>query len=309
MDIEAYISSGILELYAAGVLPPEEMKEVEDMVAAHPRLAEELDAIQQALVSYAGTQTTLKPKEETFDKILDRIHAEPQPVVATPAPEAKTVNIKKEKQKEKPIERERETERERGLEIGEKKKDTEERASGGGGRVFLIAASFILLALSVALNAYLYNQWQGTKNDLTALQSENNRMAHEFSTTKTMYAESQQKLDVLTDPQYKTVMMKGIPAMSPQSEAMVYWNPNKKAVFLNVHSLPAPPAGKQYQLWALDSAGKPMDAGMLAVDAKPAELHPMKDISGATAFAITLEPMGGSVSPTLDQMYVMGKLN
>lgn len=303
MDIEAYISSGILELYAAGVLPPEEMKEVEEMVAAHPKLAEELDAIQQALVRYAGTQSKLTLKEETFDKILDRIHSEPQPVVTAPAPEAKTVNIKKEKQKEKIVERER------GSETRENLKDTEEKTSGGGGRVFLIAASFILLALSVALNAYLYNQWQGTKSELTAMQTENNRMAHEFSTTKTMYADAQQKLNVFTDPQYKTVMMKGIPAMSPQSEAMVYWNPAKKAVYLNIHNLPAPPAGKQYQLWALDSAGKPMDAGMLAVNAKPAELHPMKDISGATAFAITLEPMGGSVSPTLDQMYVMGKLN
>jgi anti-sigma-K factor RskA len=34
----------------------------------------------------------------------------------------------------------------------------------------------------------------------------------------------------------------------------------------------------------------------------------MKDIGQAQAFAITLEPAGGSASPTLNQMYVMGNI-
>jgi hypothetical protein len=32
----------------------------------------------------------------------------------------------------------------------------------------------------------------------------------------------------------------------------------------------------------------------------------MTNATGATAFAVTLEPRGGSVSPTLDQMVVVG---
>lgn len=292
MDIEAYISSGVLELYAAGVLPPEEMREVEEAAAKYPRIGEELEAIQQAYVQYAAIQSKKPLAESTFDKILDRIHTEPEPAAAPPV-EAKTVNLKKEKEVKEKISR----------------PEKEKIAGGGGGRVFLIAASLIALVVSVLLNAYLYNQWQGAQSELVAMKTENNRMAHEFSATKNLYAESQTQLKVFTDPTYKTVMMKGIPAMSPQSEAMIYWNPKTKNVYLDVHELPAPPPGKQYQLWALDSAGKPVDAGLLAVNAKPAELHPMKSIDGATAFAITLEPMGGSVSPTLDQMYVMGKIN
>jgi hypothetical protein len=34
----------------------------------------------------------------------------------------------------------------------------------------------------------------------------------------------------------------------------------------------------------------------------------MKQVQNATAFAITLEPRGGSPSPTMDQMYVMGSI-
>ena len=32
----------------------------------------------------------------------------------------------------------------------------------------------------------------------------------------------------------------------------------------------------------------------------------MKQIQGATAFAITLEPLGGKPAPTMDAMYVLG---
>jgi anti-sigma-K factor RskA len=33
----------------------------------------------------------------------------------------------------------------------------------------------------------------------------------------------------------------------------------------------------------------------------------MKPIATANAFAVTLEPRGGSVSPTMDEMMVIGK--
>jgi hypothetical protein len=34
----------------------------------------------------------------------------------------------------------------------------------------------------------------------------------------------------------------------------------------------------------------------------------MKMVNAAQTFAITLEPKGGSVSPTMDQLYVMGNV-
>jgi len=35
----------------------------------------------------------------------------------------------------------------------------------------------------------------------------------------------------------------------------------------------------------------------------------MKKIAHASAFAVTLEPRGGSATPTMDQMYVLGKVS
>jgi len=79
-------------------------------------------------------------------------------------------------------------------------------------------------------------------------------------------------------------------------------------VYVDVKNLPALPADKQYQLWALDN-GKPVDAGILAVATAAGDsLQHMKDIASAQAFAMTVEPAGGSVNPTLSTMTVMGAI-
>jgi anti-sigma-K factor RskA len=86
------------------------------------------------------------------------------------------------------------------------------------------------------------------------------------------------------------------------------YNPTTKAVYLDVRKLPAPPTGKQYQLWALDN-GKPVDAGVLAAATTAGDsLQQMKDIASAQAFAMTVEPEGGSINPTLSTLTVVGNI-
>ncbi len=94
---------------------------------------------------------------------------------------------------------------------------------------------------------------------------------------------------------------------SPGSNVLAFWNPETKKIYVEVMSLPVPPPDKQYQLWAL-SNGKPIDAGVMDVDPSDKSLHEMKSMEDAQAFAITLEPKGGSVNPTMDEMYVMGNV-
>ena len=54
--------------------------------------------------------------------------------------------------------------------------------------------------------------------------------------------------------------------------------------------------------------GKPVDMGMIDAEFSN-RLLPMKASSpNAVAFAITLEKEGGSPSPTMEEMYVMGKV-
>ena len=101
--------------------------------------------------------------------------------------------------------------------------------------------------------------------------------------------------------------LKGTP-VSPSSYVTVYWDTTSKDVYLMVNNLPKPASDKQYQLWALIN-GQPVDLGMLQYEGgKTHPLVKMKGVQHAQAFAITLEPKGGSPNPTMDQMYVVGKL-
>ncbi len=83
------------------------------------------------------------------------------------------------------------------------------------------------------------------------------------------------------------------------------WNVNTKEVYVADVSLPEVPSDKQYQLWAIVD-GKPVDAGMLS-DAKNLA-QKMKVFEKAEMFAITLEKKGGSPTPTMEAMYVAGKV-
>jgi anti-sigma-K factor RskA len=99
------------------------------------------------------------------------------------------------------------------------------------------------------------------------------------------------------------VTLKGV-EKSPNSAVRVVWNPKTQEVQLNVLSLPVPDAAKQYQLWALVE-GKPVDLGVFDVNNA---IQKMKAIPKAEAFAVTLEKKGGSPTPHLEDLYVMGKV-
>lgn len=87
---------------------------------------------------------------------------------------------------------------------------------------------------------------------------------------------------------------------------IVFWNPESQEVMLNDLALPEAPEGSQYQLWTLEG-GQPINRGMLSLGGE-AGLQKMISANAADAFAITLEPKGGSESPTLEQLMVLGKV-
>jgi len=170
-----------------------------------------------------------------------------------------------------------------------------------------VAASLILLSLSLLGNLFFYNKWQTANNEVIALNTEKQRMAENMNANQVKMESMHKDMAVLTDPDVKKIMMKGV-EKSPNSMAMIYWNAKSKEVFMEVKSLPMPEAGKQYQLWAIVN-GQPVDAGMITMTEGDSSLHRMKDFETAQAFAITLEKEGGSPVPTLTEMYVIGEVS
>jgi anti-sigma-K factor RskA len=75
--------------------------------------------------------------------------------------------------------------------------------------------------------------------------------------------------------------------------------------------LPEPPKGMVYQVWALKlNPLTPTSIGLLdKFDDNNQRIFAVNNTGDAEAFAITLEPAGGSLNPTMEQLYTLGKCN
>lgn len=161
---------------------------------------------------------------------------------------------------------------------------------------YLAAASIILLITSTALNFYFYSGYKNSKEQYQALLTERN-------TLQANNASYQQSLQIFQDTAMVHVEMKGMPGKE-QNLATVLWNKYSKDVYIYANNMQPIPPGKQYQLWAIVN-GKPVNVGLIN---NCIGLCKMIKIDHAEAFAVTLEKEGGSPTPTLSEMYVLGKV-
>lgn len=108
----------------------------------------------------------------------------------------------------------------------------------------------------------------------------------------------------ISDTHTQPVLLKGT-AVSPESEAVVYWNEDKASAYFFASQLPEPAADKQYQIWA-DVEGEMISVGLLDYQTK--DLQQINYIANAESLNITLEPKGGSEHPNVAQLYVNSPL-
>jgi hypothetical protein len=281
LDIAGYISSGVLELYATGHLSASEEAEVESLARQYPEIRAELAAITRALDQYAAlhAQTppvALKAKVLTFVKTASADKGG-RPETGALEPEARVVPL---------------------VPGGQ-------RAASQAFK-WLVAAALFLLLVSNALSIYFYRNWKKAEERLDVAEASQQQYVQTIKGVQEQLNHKEKVLALVGDPETRKVELKGL-AKSPDSRVMVYWHQPSNSVYLAVNNLPAPPPGRQYQLWALVD-GKPQDAGLLDTGVAFVSHQQMKDVSKAQAFAITLEPKGGRLAPTLDQMYVMGNI-
>jgi anti-sigma-K factor RskA len=271
-DTKAYIESGILELYALGDGSPEEREQVEQMCAAHPSVKAELREIENALELYA-TANAVEPAEQNRHKALSSLLTNLADNITSHSKhsntEAKVVSLP-------------------------------ERTTGNFYK-YAFAASVALLIGSLVVLYGTYNKLQQSNQQLIVLNSENTKFSKTISN-------KDDELDVFRDTTFKLLKLKGTAKM-PSAQITVAWSPVKKKVMIDMAGmqLPANDANHQYQLWALVN-GKPVDLGVFdKAEADSIDMKLMKPITLASAFAVTLEPRGGSVNPTMSEMMVIGQ--
>ena len=119
-------------------------------------------------------------------------------------------------------------------------------------------------------------------------------------------AEARRERDIATAPDVKRVDLAGQPA-APRAAGRVFWSPSRGLLF-TATNLPALPPGRVYQLWYVTAAA-PVSAGLVTPDASgqsrtlTAAVAPVQP----KAFALTIEPAGGTPAPT-GAFYLLGSL-
>ncbi|SMO40914.1 anti-sigma factor [Solitalea koreensis] len=166
-----------------------------------------------------------------------------------------------------------------------------------------LAACVTLLLISSVAAFTFWEKWKNAERELVAMRDDNNKIVANMASLREEYTQYQ---GVLRKPTFLKVHLESTPSF-PGNEMMVYWDKQSNHVMIDMMKLPQNDANHQYQLWAIVD-GKPVDAGVFDVQPDNSGMLQMKDINNAVAFAVTLEPKGGSVNPTMEQMYVMGKI-
>ena len=123
-------------------------------------------------------------------------------------------------------------------------------------------------------------------------------------------ANAERELAVLAAPDVAHVDLKG-QASAPQASARALWS-RSRGLLLAVSNLPAPPAGRTYQLWVLSGRAAPISNGWVfktdATGGTTTLFTTPATLPVPTAMAVTIEPEGGTSAPT-GAMYLVGSLN
>ncbi|RYD56298.1 MAG: hypothetical protein EOP56_13270 [Sphingobacteriales bacterium] len=283
MNTKEYIESGILEAYVLGALSEGERAEVQAAMARYPEVAAEVIAI-EATMGMLVQETADAPPAFMQDKIWNTLQAQ-SGGSASAISDAAPIGMTEPPAGPKVIP----------IVAPEKKSNS-----------WLRAAVWIALAGSLLTNFYLMSQSGKSSREVEDMQAKVNTMNARQEAMLAQIDMYQKERSMLLDTGMKTVVMR---STQPGKEmgGMVYWSRSKGEAYLALHNMPMPPKGKQYQLWVMQD-GKPVDMGVIANDMVTTNgmQKIAKAVASGQAFAISLENEGGSPTPTMEQVQVMG---
>lgn len=222
MDIENYISSGILEAYALDTLSAQERKEVEDIVAQHPELKAELEAIEASFEGLA-MKTAIAPPADLKDAILSTIE---EPAAELDTTETKVVPMPA----PSPVWK------------------------------YIVAASVTLTLISGYLAFDYRSKWKSTNDAYAQLVASNTLMAQQYNQVNDRLEDIEQDFGIISNTEFTRVNLSGTDG-APTASASVFWNNRTEELYFNIQNLKVLSADQQYQLWAIVD-GTPVDLGV-----------------------------------------------
>jgi hypothetical protein len=183
-------------------------------------------------------------------------------------------------------------------------------------------AAVLLVSLTVGAS-YLYidskSDLEASNERLSALESDlekeqsgiSDRIAgleYTLNESSSTIKDLTSELEIVKDPSTFKIALKGTD-LRPNALASVYFNPDKEQIYIESNQLDELAESYDYQLWAIVD-GKPVDMGVFNPKLGDlSQLQKVDYIKNPQAFAITIEPVGGSIGPTLEKMVVLGTVD
>lgn len=165
-------------------------------------------------------------------------------------------------------------------------------------------AASILLLVGLFL---MFNKNRELRESLQAAQAQKAQIETQIVQLRTETQKAEEILSILRDKNIIRVPLAG-QEVAPDAFAAVYWDPNSNKTYIDAKELPAPPQGMVYQVWSLQlDPLTPTSIGLLGDFEQEDDLiFELPNTNPSEAFGITLEPAGGSETPTMEQLYTLG---
>lgn len=211
MNLNEYISSGILEAYALGELSEKERAEVENNLGMYPELKAELDRIELSQENLL-MRAAVHPSGSVKNNLMSRIAGENEQVVA------RVVQLRPEKQ----------------ITLWR----------------FAAAASISIAIIASYFAFSYYSKWKNTESSLATLIAQNQQVAQNYNEVNQHIDRLENDLKVMDNPKFQRIVMTGTPN-APDAMASVYWNESTKEVYLSLQNMKTLAQENQYQLWAI----------------------------------------------------------
>ncbi|MFC4263873.1 anti-sigma factor domain-containing protein [Ferruginibacter yonginensis] len=257
MEKQEIITSGLLELYAAGATTPEETAQVQRWCVEYPEVQAELHQIEQSLEAYAfanAVTPSVSVKDSIFASI-NNIAANTNNTDATYANEtAKVVSI-----------------------------------NNSPFKKYAAAAAVILLIGSSILNYNYYNKLNDANKKLAEGEQQ-------LASLNEQLTAASKDMSIVHSKYSEPVALNGL-EVAPDAAAKVFWMKNTGEVYVDVTNLPAVPAGKQYQFWGIVDGKPVSGGLITLDNGKKLSIIKMKSFGKVEAFAISLETEGGHEQP------------
>ncbi|RIA10160.1 anti-sigma-K factor rskA [Flavobacteriaceae bacterium MAR_2010_72] len=151
------------------------------------------------------------------------------------------------------------------------------------------------------------NQNNQLESAVTTAEIEKAYLEQQIEEAKTNLAATQNLLNVLRDREIISVPLAGQGNFAT-TYAKVYWDKKTNSIYLDAQGLPEAPEGKVYQVWSLTlDPLTPTSLGTIDdFNTDDNKIFAITNANESQAFGITLEPEGGSESPTMEQLYTLG---